>query len=104
MLLSGCEYHPYYDGQIPENIKKERSRRLIAAKNEVRDSVLSEIVASGQPLSVVLETYDSGRYSAHSDSFVEVSVEGPEGLQGDIVEIIPVSHKDGIIIGKLLNC
>ena len=94
----------YYDGQIPENVKKERSHRLIAAKNEVRDSVLEGIVEKGTPLSVVLETYDLGRYSAHSDSFVEVSVEGPEGLQGDIVEIIPVSHKDGIIIGKLINC
>ena len=94
----------YYDGQIPENVKKERSHRLIVAKNEVRDSVLEGIVEKGTPLSVVLETYDLGRYSAHSDSFVEVSVEGPEGLQGDIVEIIPVSHKDGIIIGKLINC
>ena len=94
----------YYDGQIPENVKKERSRRLIAAKNEVRDSVLMEIIENGSPLSVVLETYDGEKYSAHSDSFVEVTVVGPDGLRGEIVEVIPVSHKNGIIIGKPINC
>ena len=94
----------YYDGQIPENVKKERSHRLIAAKNEVRDSVLAQIIEKGTPLSVVLETYDGEKYSAHSDSFVEVTVVGPDGLQGEIVEVIPVSHKNGIIIGKLINC
>ena len=94
----------YYDGQIPENVKKERSKRLIAVKNEVRDSVLDALVKGKEPLSVVLETYENGCYSAHSDSFVEVSVEGAEGLHGEIVEVIPVSHRDGIIIGKLINC
>ena len=94
----------YYDGQIPEPIKKERSRRLIKAKNEVRDSVLDEMVRDLTPLSVVLETFDGERYTAHSESFVEVSVEGPDGLQGEIVEIIPLSHANGIIIGRPINC
>ena len=93
-----------YKDQIPENVKKERSHRLIAAKNEVRDSVLSRMVEEGAPLSVVLETYDGGRYSAHSDSFVEVSVEAPDGLQGEIVEVVPISHENGIILGKPINC
>lgn len=94
----------YYDGQIPEPIKKERSRRLIKAKNEVRDSVLDEMVRDLTPLSVVLETFDGKRYTAHSESFVEVSVEGPDGLQGEIVEIIPLSHANGIIIGRPIKC
>lgn len=90
-----------YDGQIEESEKKRRSARLIAAKNEVRDSVLDEIVKEGEPLSAVLETYDGGLYSAHSDSFVEIKVEASDGLQGEIVEVVPLSHKDGIILGKL---
>lgn len=94
----------YYEGQIPEDVKKQRSRTLIAVKNEVRDEVLSQIVAKGETLSVVLETYENGRYSAHSDSFVEVAVDGNDGLQGEIVEIVPISHKDGVIVGKLKNC
>ena len=90
-----------YDGQIEESEKKRRSARLIAAKNEIRDSVLDEIVDRKETLSAVLETYDSGAYSAHSDSFIEIRVEAPDGLQGEIIEVIPLSHKDGIIFGKL---
>ena len=94
----------YYDGQIPESVKKERSRRLIAAKNEVRDRVLSDIVAEGAPLGVVLETYRDGRYTAHSEGFAEVTVDGPEELVGEILEVVPVSHADGIIHAKPINC
>ena len=94
----------YYDGQIPESVKKERSRRLIAAKNEVRDRVLSNIVAEGAPLGVVLETYKDGRYTAHSEGFAEVTVDGPEGLVGEMLEVVPVSHADGIIHAKPINC
>ena len=74
---------------------------MIEEKDRIRDSVLDSIVAKGDSLSVVLETYEDGYYSAHSDSFVEVRVEAPYGMHGEIVDVIPVSHKDGIIIGKL---
>ena len=91
-----------YEGQIPENVKKERSARLIAVKNEVRDSVLGGIVARGEPISVILETYDGSYYTAHSDTFAEVRVEAREGLSGEMALVIPISHKDGIILGKLI--
>ncbi len=90
-----------YDGQIEESVKKRRSARLIAVKNEIRDELLGEIVASEKNLSCVLETYDSGYYTAHSDNFVEIKVEGPDGLQGEIADIVPISHKGGVIVGKL---
>ncbi len=90
-----------YSGQIDESEKKRRSARLIAVKNEVRGSVLDGIVESGKALSVVLETYDAGLYSAHSDSFVEIRVEAPDGMQGEIVDVIPISHSYGVIFGKL---
>lgn len=90
-----------YEGQVEEEEKRSRSARLIAEKNAVRDSVLDSIVKEGAPLSAVLETYDSGSYTAHSDSFIEISVEAPEGMHGEIVDVIPVSHKDGVIIAKL---
>ncbi len=90
-----------YDGQIPESEKKSRSARLIKVKNEVRDQVLSEIVSLGEPLSVVLETFDNGVYTAHSEAFAEVRVEAPKGLQGEIADVIPVSHSDGVIVAKL---
>ena len=90
-----------YEGQVDEEEKRSRSARLIAEKNAVRDYILDSIVKEGAPLSAVLETYDSGSYTAHSDSFIEISVEAPEGMHGKIVDVIPVSHKDGVIIAKL---
>ncbi len=91
----------YYENQIPEQIKKERSAKLIALKNEVRDAVLSAVVAKGEVLSCILESERHGIYSAHSDSFIEVAAEAEAGLQGEVVNVIPVSHKNGIIYGKL---
>ena len=90
-----------YPDQVDEGEKKRRSARLIAVKNEVRDAVLDGIVKLGEPLSAVLETYDGEYYSAHSDSFVEIKVKAKEGMQGEIVDVIPVSHSEGIIMAKL---
>ena len=91
-----------YDGQIPENVKKERSARLISVKNEVRDTVLEGIVKMGEPLSVILETYDGEFYTAHSDGFAEVKVKAGCGLGGEMVRVVPVSHKNGVILAKLI--
>ena len=92
-----------YDGQILESEKKRRSRSLIEIKNEVRELVLDGITERGDTLSVILETYDSLYYTAHSEGFAEVKIEAPEGLQGEMVLVKPVSHKDGVIYGKLIN-
>jgi len=92
-----------YGGQIDESEKKRRSRELIRVKNEVRDSVLSEIVAKGEPVKVILETYENGTFTAHSDSFAEIRVEADQGMQGEMVHVLPISHKDGIIVAKLIK-
>ena len=91
-----------YPNQIPEQLKKERSARLIAECATVRDEILSSVVKSGRPLSCILESYKNGTYTAHSDSYIEVCFEGPEGLSGEVVEITPTSHKNGIIYGNII--
>ena len=90
-----------YDGQIPEGVKKERSARLIAIKNEVRDSVLSEIVSSGKPLVSIIETRDGDEYVGHSDSYVEVRCPAEGELLGSVVAIIPERHENGVVYGKI---
>ena len=91
-----------YENQVPEDVKHERSARLIAEKNAVRDAILDKVVKDGKPLSSIAETRDkNGVYTAHSDSYIEVCFEGPEGLSGEVVEITPTSHKNGIIYGNI---
>ncbi len=88
--------------QIDESEKRRRSRYLINVKNRVREEILEELVLEAQPLSVVLETPEGGTYTAHSEGFVEVTVEAPEGMQGKLVKVVPVSHKCGVLHAELL--
>ena len=87
--------------QVPEDVKHDRSARLIAVKNEVRDSVLSGIVKRGKPLSVVFETKQGRLYTGHSDSYVEVVCEAPRDVRTEICEVVPKGFSDGKIVGSL---
>lgn len=86
-----------YDGQIDESVKRRRSAELISLKNEVRDDVLREICEMGEPMVAILESMEDGVYTAHSDSFVELRVSAPDGKQGDMVTVVPVSSNDGVV-------
>lgn len=90
-----------FDGQIPEAVKRDRSARLIKECESVRDSVLGEVVAEGKELSCILESYRDGVYTAHSDSYIEVSVRGEKGLSGSLVFVRPLRHENGKIYGEI---
>ena len=93
----------YYSGQIPENVKRERSDRLIKVKNGERERVLEKTVLRGKPLSAVIEAeWRDGYMSAHSDSYVEMRIKAGAEMQGSVVNALPVSHKDGIIYAELV--
>ncbi len=92
-----------YDGQIPEEVKKARSARLISAVSDMRDEVLSEVVKAGVELPSIIEQCEGGMCYAHSDSYIEVRCIGDESLKGRLVNIKPVSHKDGIVFGEIVN-
>ena len=90
-----------YPNQIAESEKRKRSEMLITVKNEVRDTVLDRVVAEARPLSCILEAKHGALYSAHSSSFVEVSIEAPDGMSGEAVSAIPLSHSGGIVKARL---
>jgi threonylcarbamoyladenosine tRNA methylthiotransferase MtaB len=95
----------YYDGQIPECEKHRRSEILIGIKNEVRDKLLSKIISKGAHLSVVAETRgEDGFYTAHSAEYIEVKFFSENlNLTGEVLDVIPVSQKDGIVYCELAN-
>ena len=93
-----------YEDQIPEDIKRARSDRLIRVKNEVRDAVLDEKITSGEPLVAIAETYSKEKkYTAHTASFIEVEFfsDKPD-LSGEVVKLRPVSRKNGVIYCELI--
>jgi threonylcarbamoyladenosine tRNA methylthiotransferase MtaB len=92
-----------YDGQVTEDVKQARSRRMIEYKNRIRDERLSRLVKSEDVLSVIAETLlDGGRYSSHADNFAEIifTPKSERDLRGEFVKVVPVSHKDGIIYAE----
>lgn len=91
-----------FDCQIPEQIKKIRSQTLINECAAVRDEILSEVIGRGKPLSCILESCNKGIYTSHSDSYIEVRVEGERGLSGSLVSVQPLRHEGGVIYGKIL--
>ncbi len=91
-----------YDNQIPESVKKERSARLIAECARVRDEILDGVIADGKPLSCILEAWDKGTYTSHSDSYIEVVCKGDAGLSGKLVLVKPLRHENGKIYGEIL--
>ncbi len=94
-----------FEGQIPESVKRDRSERLIKAKNEVRDKILERVVAEKKPLSAVVETKDKdGYYTAHSDSYIEAKFKSDcESLSGSLVTLVPVSQKNGIVFCEVIQ-
>ncbi len=91
----------YYENQIDEQTKKERSAKLIRECAEVRDKILDRVTSEGKPLACILETYQNGTYTAHSDSYIEVCVSGEKGLNGSLVYVKPLTHKNGKIYGEI---
>ena len=89
-----------YDGQIPESVKRQRSRILIEEARLSRDRVLSELVAGGKELRCIAETVHGDEIEGHSDEFACVRVPAGAIMPGESFTVIPVSHKDGVIYGK----
>ena len=92
-----------YPNQVPEQVKKERSARLITECAKMRDEILDRVVEEGKPLSCILESYCSGIYTAHSDSYIEARVQGEKGLSGRLALVKPTHQENGVIYGTIIN-
>ena len=92
-----------FDGQVPEQLKHERSARLIEKVKEIREKQLASVVECGEPLYCILESFKGGELTSHSDSYIEVRCKGDEELCGEIVRIKPVSHENGVILGEIID-
>ena len=93
-----------YPDQIPEQIKKERSHRLILKCERVRDEILDGVLNSGKILTVIAEEREGNTYLSHSDEFIEVSFNSSrEDLQGKIIKVRPSSHKGGVMYSEILE-
>lgn len=87
--------------QIPEEIKKERSARLIALQDEIRNELLSKEI--GNEYSVLFETYSDGFATGHTPSFIEVKAISDRSLQGNVRRVRIIRAEDGVCIGDIID-
>ena len=92
-----------FPDQVPEDIKRERSGALIKECERVRDEILSSVVESKTPLSVIFETETARGFVGHSDSYIEVVAGCESDISGELHSVIPISHKDGVIYGEIAD-
>lgn len=92
-----------FPDQVSEESKRRRSARLIALKNEIRQSILSRMVADGKPLSVLFETEEGGVYDGHTDTYVAVRAPAAQDVRGEIYAVRPLSARDGVIYGEIIK-
>ncbi len=90
-----------FPGQVSEEEKHRRSAILIEEKNRIRDEILDELVREGEPLSVVVETVKDGVATAHAENFAELRFPAEGAKHGEVIDILPLSHLDGVIFGKI---
>ena len=92
-----------YEGQVEEERKRQRSARLIALAEELRDAKMDEVVRDGRPLSVLFETRDGAYMTGHSAEFIPVRVETKDALSGVLRTVLPTSFKAGVLYGILVD-
>jgi threonylcarbamoyladenosine tRNA methylthiotransferase MtaB len=90
-------------GQIPEDIKRARSAALIEEVERVRNMKLDRTVEEGRVLPAILENYSGGTYEGHTDSYIELRVDAPEGLSSRPVTVMPKRREGGVIIAELVS-
>ena len=73
--------------QVPEDIKRVRSTSLIKKQEEIKRSVLQNMITNFPIANVLFETYDGTHAYGHTDSFVEVKVPMASPPPEDIVPV-----------------
>lgn len=90
--------------QVPEEIKIERSHRLIEVGNEIRNGIYREVIEKGEPLEVLIETVKDGIASGHTGNFLECVFTAPDcdSLRGSFVKVLPSEISGEAILCKLI--
>ena len=86
--------------QVPEEIKKERSAKLISLQNEIRDELLEKEV--GNEYDVLFETQSGPFFTGHTPSFIEVYAVSDTSIEGDIRRVRIVEVLGGVCYAALI--
>ena len=86
--------------QVPEEIKKERSAKLISLQNEIRDELLEKEV--GNEYDVLFETQIGPFFTGHAPSFIEIYAVSDTSIEGEIHRVRIVEVSGGVCYAVLI--
>lgn len=89
--------------QVPENIKHERSCRLIALGEEITASVLSDFIKKTPEADVLFESDVNGLHSGHTANFIEVRTAQANVLPGEIRRVRFTGTDGETVIGEVIS-
>lgn len=87
--------------KVPMDVRRARAAKLIEVQNEVRDTLLDEVIVKTPYVNVLFETFSKGKVTGHTDSFLEVCADSDVDLHGRIVRVALTHHENGICYGRI---
>ena len=85
-------------GQIPEQIKHERVKRLSLAAEQIRKNILDGM--TGKTVTVLTETIENGIARGHTDGFVEVAFPASHVDHAETVTVRIVGNNGSLCHGE----
>ena len=91
--------------QIPGAVKKQRVATLSALAADIRAELLDELIAKGEAVSVLFETFEDGIAVGHTPDFIEVRVSSPISLHATThsVRLTERTADGAACLGQLLD-
>ncbi|MBQ4066544.1 MAG: tRNA (N(6)-L-threonylcarbamoyladenosine(37)-C(2))-methylthiotransferase MtaB, partial [Clostridia bacterium] len=93
------------DGQVPENIKKQRAAALSAVSREIQERLLDKYVndhGENCPVYVLCETVKDSTANGHTEHFIECDFKTDQNLVGVIVPVALTGRRGSVLLGKVL--
>ena len=87
--------------QLPDNIKKERTSKLIKISKELEKKYYLKFI--GSTASVIFEQSNNNETIGHTSNYLEVRVDKDDSLIGKLVDVKLVEYKDDFIVGKVIK-
>ena len=87
-------------GQIPGNIKEERSKKLIELSNKNQKEYNEKY--TGKELEVLFEEEKNGVYKGHTKNYILVEAKSNENLENKIEKVIAEEIQDDYILAKII--
>lgn len=87
--------------QVDEHVKRLRSAELSKQNEAIRETLIRDFVSTHESVEVLFEQTESGFSMGHTKNFIETSVETSEPLDGQLIEVKPISAEGQQILAEL---